>query len=137
MGDSDTPVSARSCIASSVAARESTPEEAIALAAEKVQIRGVIAEPEVLSAAPPEGWIATSEFLAPIESLVSTCRADLKLAKRLWDLAGVVTNTIGEWEGTLWKSVNTGLMDEEIKQMAKTMCLKLQKFGLTSSIAPD
>ena len=34
-------------------------------------------------------------------------------------------------------SMGTATVTTTWKQMAKTMCLKLQKFGLTSSIAPD
>ena len=34
-------------------------------------------------------------------------------------------------------SAGTATVTTTWKQMAKTMCLKLQKFGLTSSIAPD
>ena len=34
-------------------------------------------------------------------------------------------------------TMGTATVTTTWKQMAKTMCLKLQKFGLTSSIAPD
>ena len=34
-------------------------------------------------------------------------------------------------------SYGTATVTTTWKQMAKTMCLKLQKYGLTSSIAPD
>ena len=34
-------------------------------------------------------------------------------------------------------SMGTATVTTTWKAMAKTMCLKLQKFGLTSSIAPD
>jgi acyl-coenzyme A synthetase/AMP-(fatty) acid ligase/3-oxoacyl-(acyl-carrier-protein) synthase/NADPH:quinone reductase-like Zn-dependent oxidoreductase/acyl carrier protein len=45
-------------------------ETAIGIASETAQIRGVLAEPEVLSAPAPEGWLVASELLAPLQSLI-------------------------------------------------------------------
>ena len=61
------------------------------------------------------------EAVAAIDELVSKCRLDLRLGKALWDLANVVMDSLGEWERTLWKNIDTGLMEDESKVLNKSL----------------
>ena len=51
--------------------------------------------------------------------MVASMRKDLIIVKTLWDLANIVQTTLDEWQGTLWADINTGMMEEESKTMAK------------------
>ena len=61
------------------------------------------------------------ELTDKLRSVVGTCRKDLALVKKLWDLINVVTTSIDEWNLTLWNDINTGSMEEEAKGLAKSV----------------
>lgn len=42
------------------------------------------------------------DLVGRMEEVVSMCRRDVVLIKKLWDLSAMVTSTIDRWNGTLW-----------------------------------
>ncbi|XP_050529246.1 dynein beta chain, ciliary-like [Daktulosphaira vitifoliae] len=61
------------------------------------------------------------EIPQPEPNILVPTKKSLKLIKQLWDFVSVVKSWIESWQDTLWKDVDTEIMDIELKRFAKEL----------------
>jgi len=62
-------------------------------------------------------------FSLPVRrfEMLADCEQELLLLKSVWDMISLVKAQVNDWKETLWKDINTDLMEESAKNFSKDL----------------